>query len=190
MCFLLASQAGTTVVASTMDVVGGAVALAAAAGLVAGNYILMPRSSVRQAEEAVEVIRRDLLRMVEPIPGDALEDWSARSSRQILRLSLHLGRSKELSERWPKGMLAVLSLGHSIEQLHEIPDALAGLKKAEAFDALKELAEEPLRTAGALRNLAETHAAESLRRVFLDLAQGLEASADLLTFGQSERSGA
>ena len=187
MCFLLASQAGTTVVASRMDVVGGSVALTAAAGLVAGTYILMPRSSLRQVEETVGVIRRDLIRMVESDPGDAIADWHARGSRQILRLSLHLGRSKELTERWPKGMLAVLSLGHAIEQLHELPPSVAEPGKAEAFRALQHLAADPLGTAGTLRGLAGTRAGEPLRRVFLDLAQGLEASADLLTFGQSER---
>jgi hypothetical protein len=186
MCFLLASQAGTTVVASTMDVVGGSAALTAAAGLVAGTYILMPRSSLRQVEETVGVIRRDLVRMVESDP-DAITDWHARGSRQILRLSLHLGRSKELTERWPKGMLAVLSLGHAIEQLHELPPSVAEPGKTEAFRALQHLAADPLGAAGTLRGLAETRAGEPLRGVFLDLARGLEGSADLLTFGQSER---
>jgi hypothetical protein len=190
MCFLLASQAGAAMVASRMDVMGGSAALAAAAGLVAGAYILMPRSSLRQVEETVGVIRRDLVRMVESDPGDAIEDWRTRGSRQILRLSLHLGRSKELSERWPKGMLAVLSLGHSIEQLHELPNPVGGLATAEAFDALQALAEEPLRTAMALRGLAGTQAEASLREVLLELARSLEASADLLTFGRFERPGA
>jgi len=187
MCFLLASQAGTTVVASTMDVLGGSAALTAAAGLVAGTYILMPRSSLRQVEETVGVIRRDLIRMVESDP-DAVADWHLRGSRQILRLSLHLGRSKELGERWPMGMLAVLSLGHAIEQLHELPASVAEPGKTEAFRALQHLAADPLGAAGVLRGLAGTQAGEPLRRVFLDLAQGLEASADLLTFGQTERS--
>ncbi len=186
MCFLLVSQAGTTAVASAMDVVGGAVALAAAAGLVAGNYILMPRSSVRQAEEAVAVIRRDLLRMVEPVPGGAIGDWPARSSRQILRLSLHLGRSKELSERWPKGMLAVLSLGHAIERLHGIPEPAAGPAKVEALTTLQSLAENPMHTARALRSLAEAKAGLPLDQALLDLANSLESSAGLLTFGRAE----
>lgn len=190
MCFLLASQAGTTVMASSLEVVGGSAALASAACLVAGNYILMPRSSVRQAEETAEVIRRDLLRMVEPDPGDAIEDWRARGSRQILRLSLHLGRSKDLGKRWPKGILAVLSLGHAIEQLHETPDSLAGTVKTEAFGALRHLAEDPMRTTMALRSLAAGNIEEALRTVLLDLAEGLEKSADLLTFGRIDRSAA
>jgi hypothetical protein len=173
-----------------MEVVGGSAALTAAAGLVAGTYILMPRSSSRQVEETVGVIRRDLVRMVESNPEDAIADWRVRGSRQILRLSLHLGRSKELSERWPKGLLVVLSLGHSIEQLHEIPDAVAGPSKAGALAALQHLAEEPMQTAGSLRSLAGAEAGESLRQVLLDLARGLEESADLLTFNRFERSGA
>lgn len=190
MCFLLASQAGTTVSASPKDVVGGSGALAFAACLVAGNYILMPRSSLRQAEEAVGVIRRDLLRMVESGPGDALEDWRARGSRQILRLSLHLGRSKDLGERWPKGMLAVLSLGHAIEQLHEVPDSLGGSAKVDAFNALRHLAREPLQVAQALHHLAEPSRGEPMRQVLLDLAASLTQAADLLAFGRPERSDA
>jgi uncharacterized membrane protein YccC len=184
MCFLLASQAGTTVVASPMAVLGGSGALAFAACLVAGNYLLMPRSSLRQAGEAVGMIRRDLLRMVEPDSGDAIEDWRARGSRQILRLSLHLGRSKDLGDRWPNGILAVLNLGHAIEQLHEAPEASAGTTKAEAFDTLRRLAEDPMRTAGSLRSLAGKTTEEGLRPLLLDVAEGLEKSADLLTFGQ------
>ena len=190
MCFLLASQAGTTVAASALTVVGGSAALASAACLVAGNYILMPRSSVRQAEETAEVIRRDLLRMIEPEPGAAIEDWRARGSRQILRLSLHLGHAKDLGGRWPKGILAVLNLGYAIEQLHEVPDAVAGPEKSEAFLALRQLAEDPMRTAGALRSLAGRNPGEPLRPVLLDLAEGLEKSADLLTFGQPQGAGA
>jgi uncharacterized membrane protein YccC len=190
MCFLLASQAGTTVAASALTVVGGSTALASAACLVAGNYILMPRSSVRQAEETAEVIRQDLLRMIEPEPGAAIEDWRARGSRQILRLSLHLGHAKDLGGRWPKGILAVLNLGYAIEQLHEVPDAVAGPEKSEAFLALRQLAEDPMRTAGALRSLAGRNAGEALRPLLLDLAEGLEKSADLLTFGQPQGAGA
>ena len=185
MCFLLASQAGATATPGTMEVIGGSAALAAAASLVAGNYILMPRSSVRQAEDTVGVIRRDLLRMVEPDPGEALADWRARGARQILRLSLHLGRAKDLGWRWPKGLLAVLSLGHAIEQLHEIPDAVGGSRKREAFDALRRLVEDPHGTARTMRTLADATPETALREVMLDLAKGLETSAELLNFGRS-----
>ena len=190
MCFLLASQAGTAAVVSPAHVIGGAAALAAAAGLVAGNYILMPRSSVRAAEETVGVIRRDLLRMVESEPGDVLDGWRARGSRQILRLSLHLGRSKELGERWPKGMLAVLNLGHAIEGLRGVPDSVSGPVKAEALRALQGLAEDPLRTVRALRGLASAGSTEPVRGLLLDAARGLELAADLLTLGSLEPSGA
>lgn len=185
MCFLLASQAGATVAASTLDIVGGSAALAAAACVVAGSYILMPRSSVKQAEEAVGVIRRDLLRMVEPDPGEALADWRARGARQILRLSLHLGRAKDLGRRWPKGLLAVLSLGHAIEQLHEIPDAVGGGRKREVFDALRRLVDDPHGTARVMRTQADATPETALREVMLDLAEGLETSAELLNFGRS-----
>lgn len=185
MCFLLASQAGATAAASTLDIIGGSAALAAAACVVAGSYILMPRSSVKQAEEAVAVIRRDLLRMVEPDPGDAMADWRARGARQILRLSLHLGRAKEVGERWPKGMLAALTLGHAIEQLHEASGPAAGPAKAEAFTLLQGLAEDPAGTARAVRGLAVSGAGEALRPELVDLAEALETSAELLAFGRA-----
>nr|WP_275976343.1 FUSC family protein [Geothrix alkalitolerans] len=183
MCFMLASQAGATAVVSPLAIVGGSAALAAAAGLEAGAYILVPRSSVKQAEEAVGVIRRDLLRMVEPGPGDAIGDWRARGARQILRLSLHLGRAKDLGWRWPKGMLAVLSLGHAIEALHELPETAGGSTRAAAFGALRRLVEDPRGTAGELRRLAGVTPDAPLRQVLTDLADGLETSAELLTFG-------
>lgn len=186
MCFLLASQAGATTAVSPLDIVGGSAALAAAACLVAGSYILMPRRSVKQAEEAVGVIRRDLLRMVEPAPGDTLGDWRARGARQILRLSLHLGRAKDLGWRWPKGMLAVLSLGHAIEALHEHPETTDGPTKAAAFGALRRLVENPRGTAREMRRLAGATPDASLRQVLLDLADGLETSAELLTFGRPD----
>jgi len=191
MCFLLASQAGATTRAGAAEVIGGSAALAFAASLVAGNHILMPRRSVRQAREAVGVIRRDLLRMVESGPGDALVDWRARGARQILRLSLHLGRARDLGERWPKGILAVLSLGHAIEDLHRISDADAdagagaGVIKARAFEALQRLAEDPRGTAGALRTLADPLPEARLREVLRSLAEGLEASTELLSFGRT-----
>lgn len=181
MCFWLASQAGATAMASRASVIGGAAALAAAAALVAGAYILLPRSSVKQAEEAVGVIRRDLLRMVESGPGDAVAEWRARGARQILRLSLHLGRSKDLGLRWPKGILAVLSLGHAIEALHDLPE---GTARSRAFEALRHLADDPRGTAGALRGLVGTAGDEGLRRVLLDLAEGLDISGELLAFGR------
>jgi uncharacterized membrane protein YccC len=185
MCFLLASQAGATAAVSTLAIVGGSAALAAAACLVAGSYILMPRSSVKQAEEAVGVIRRDLLRMVEPDPGEAIADWRARGARQILRLSLHLGRAKDLGWRWPKGMLAVLSLGHAIEALHELPDAAEGATKSEAFGGLRRLVEDPRGTAGEMRRLAGATPDAALRQALSDLAEGLDGSAELLTFGRT-----
>ncbi|WP_243294233.1 FUSC family protein [Geothrix mesophila] len=184
MCFLLASQAGAAATVSPLAIVGGSAALATAACLVAGSYILMPRSSVKQAEEAVGVIRRDLLRMVDPGPGDAIGDWRARGARQILRLSLHLGRAKDLGWRWPKGMLAVLSLGHAIEALHELPETADGSTRAAAFGALRRLVEDPGGTAGELRRLAGVTPDVPLRQVLADLADGLETSAELLTFGQ------
>lgn len=181
MCFLLASQAGSTVVARPGTVVAESLALAAGAVLMAGGFMLLPRRAVRQAREAAAVIRRDLRRMVEPDQDAAALDWRARSFRQILRLSLHLGRAKELGDRWPTGLLATLNLGHGIEQLHHQPADHP--TRTAALAALGRLAEAPREVAGELQRLAEAEAASPLSPVLENLAADLEQAEGLLRFG-------
>ncbi len=180
MCFLLASQAGSAAVRPGTAVLES-LALATGAALMAGGFMLLPRRAVRQAREAAAVIRNDLRRMVEPDQDLAGTDWRARSFRQILRLALHLGRAKELGDRWPTGLLATLNLGHGIEQLHLQP---AGLPtKAAALVTLGRLAEAPREVAGALRRLADTEPADPLGPVLRTLATDLEQAEGLLRFG-------
>jgi len=180
MCFLLASQAGTHAVASTVIILGDAATLFASALLVAGSFILLPRRAERQAEEAVGIIRRDLQRMTES-PSSDDHDWHARAPRQILRLALHLGRARTLAERWPNGMLAVLNLGYGIEQLHTI-----GEQAAPALALLKGMADDPLLIAGRLCELATATGDTTLRALLLEVADNLEQSAGLLGFSAEE----
>lgn len=179
MCFLLASQAGSAVVRPGTAVTES-LALAAGAVLMAGGFMLLPRRAVRQAREAAAVIRSDLRRMVEPDQDPAGIDWRARSFRQILRLALHLGRAKELGDRWPTGLLATLNLGHGIEQLHRLPVGLPA--KAAALAALGRLAEAPREVAVELRRLAGTGPAD-LDPALWNLAEDLEQAEALLRFG-------
>ena len=181
MCFLLASQAGSTAAATAGTAVKESLALAAGAALMAGGYMLLPRRAVRQAGEAAEVIRSDLRRMVEPNPEAASIDWRARSSRQILRLVLHLGRAKELGDRWPTGLLATMNLGYGLEQLHNHPTPSPALTAA--LTVLRRLAEAPREVAAELRGLAAVDAAEPLRPLLLNLAADLEQAKELLRFG-------
>lgn len=181
MCFLLASQAGSPAVARPGTAVAESLALAAGAALMAGGFMLLPRRAGRQAREAAAVIRRDLRRMVEPDQDAAALDWRARSFRQILRLSLHLGRAKELGDRWPTGLLATLNLGHGIEQLHQQPADLPA--RTAALAALGRLAEAPREVAGELRRLAEAEPADPLGPVLAGLAADLEQAEGLLRFG-------
>lgn len=176
MCFLLASQAGTPAVASAAVILGDAATLFVSALLVTGSFILLPRRAERQAEEAVDIIRRDLQRMAESPSSNGLE-WHSRASRQILRLALHLGRARTLAERWPNGMLAVLNLGYGIEQLHTV-----GEPAGAALALLKGLADDPLQVAGQLCELATSTSDTTLGELLLDIADNLKQSAGLLGF--------
>jgi uncharacterized membrane protein YccC len=182
MCFLLASQAGSTHVPPVGTVVQESLALALGAVLMAGGYMLLPRRAMRQAKEAAAVIRSDLRRMLQMPPGAAGPVWQeARSLRQILRLTLHLGRAKELGERWPTGLLATLNLGYDLERL--LASGLESPLQAAARKALLRLAEAPREVAAELRDLAGPDRTDSLRDILADLAADLEQAEGLLRFG-------
>jgi hypothetical protein len=94
---------------------------------------------------------------------------------------LHLGRAKELGDRWPTGLLAAMNLGYGLEQLINHPtDAPA---KAIARTALLRLAEAPREVAAELRGLAGAGPIESLYPLLLNLAADLEQAEGLLLFG-------
>lgn len=120
MCFLLAAQAGMPATDDSGKIFGDALALLLSAGLLAGGFIALPRRPQRQAGEAVNVIRRDLLRIAESADRSDAAAWQARSTRQILRLTLHLGRAEEIGERWPEQLLATLNLGQAMLDLQEL----------------------------------------------------------------------
>jgi hypothetical protein len=180
MCFLLASQAGMPASHDPAGIIQGSLALALSASLMAGLFILLPRRVFRQAADAAQRIRRDLQRILESrgLPDSAA--WQARSSRQILRLALHLGRASNLGQRWPRGLLAVINLGQAMidQQRLGLPEDIQDLLTAVMQKRLP-----PETGAANLLAWAAEEADPSGRRLLERLGRSLAQSADLLTFG-------
>ena len=177
MCFLLASQAGMPASPDVHRILLDSGALVIAAGLMATLFMLLPHRAPGQVQDAAALIRRDLQRILEGGANPDLEQWRSRSSRQILRLALHLGRARDLGRRWPRGLLAALNLGHALIDLQAqgVPEPAqamlaatfrGGLAPREAAQGLRDLAGAGARTGPWLRRLAET----------------LDQAHDLLTF--------
>ena len=192
MGFLLGSQAVLPPVTDPAAIWGGAFALSGVALLVAGSFIWLPRSPERRAIEAADTVRRDLRRLIERRQDPAGGDWHAQTTRQILRLTLHLGRAEELGERLPAGMLAVLNLGYAIGDLHQAaqrPPAGSAAHRGvmEALELLRTCAAVPELTAARLRALAAGMDDAALAATLRDIADALLDGAALLTFGTAGR---
>jgi len=106
--------------------------------------------------------------------------WHARGSRQILRLSLHLGRAQSEGQRPPKGLLATLNLGQALIdfQRQGMPDPV---KAAVNSVLLREVT--PLHGSRTIRDLMETDLDVQRRPLAQRVATMLEQASDLLTFG-------
>ncbi|MDR3412024.1 MAG: FUSC family protein [Formivibrio sp.] len=180
MCFLLASQAGMPAIADIAQIFTGSMALTVAAGIMASAFILFPRRMRQQAEDAADVIRRDLRRIIESDSDNDPADWRARGTRQILRLTLHLGRAKELGERWPKGLLAVLTLGQAMIDLQQqgMPEAVKVL-----LGGLLQQKMSPQQTAQALHALALAIDEGPIKPMIQQLANTLVLATEPLTLG-------
>jgi len=183
MCFLLASQAGMPALHDLPRLLLDGAALALSAGLVAGLFILLPRRPHMQALEAAALVRRDLQRILEAaVPRDPSQ-WRALASRQILRLSLHLGRAPSLGRRWPRGLLATLNLGEAMLDLRLLGTPLA-VQTLLAATLQQRLAPRP--TAEALESLATLENRADVRQALQRVANTLNQAADLLTLGARE----
>ncbi|MGV8941364.1 MAG: FUSC family protein [Lysobacter sp.] len=192
MVFLLAGQAVLPAVALDLGrVLQGALAMLAAAAVVTVSFMLMPRRPETQAIDAADNIRRDLQRLARRQPSTEAE-WQAQTSRQILRLALHLGRAQALSKHLPTGLLAALNLGHAMAELGDLAcgvglqadacseeRALAG----QAMALLEIPHEDPVGTSAALRTLAATADQARLADVIEDVAASLRESTTTLRFG-------
>ncbi len=166
MGFLLAGQIGMGA-AGAAAILDGAAALALAAGVVCLGFILMPTPPYRRAMAAAEAIRRDLARLIARREPTGPARWHPRTAREILRLTLHLGRAGALLPEAgallpeegraeasgkpggrsrprsgaPGGILAALSFGHAIGDLQDAAadPALDQASRASARAALATL---------------------------------------------------
>jgi uncharacterized membrane protein YccC len=179
MCFLLASQAGRPAVHDLERIFVEAGALLLAVLLVTTAFILRPRQPRRQAEEAAATIRDDLLRMLGEPRTDAAE-WQARGARQILRLTLHLGREPSLGERWPGGLLAALNLGQAVIALQGLGMPAAVSESLRAFLRGEARIATTLTALGDAASGAAGRQAEAIRTLAAELAH----AGPLLDFGR------
>lgn len=115
MCFMLASQAGLGA-SSSWTIVSDGLAFIVSALLVNLFLLLIPVRPDKQARYATHSIRRDLLRLLTnqaPLP----QQGYYQSTRQLLRLMLHLTRAGKVGENAPDGLLSTLNLSYLIIQI-------------------------------------------------------------------------
>ena len=188
MCFMLASQAGMPAIAAS-QVLDDTAAMVLGASLMSMSFVALPRRFNRYAEDAAGFIRQDLRRLITSEAPEHPEAWRARTSRQILRLMLHLGRAGELGKAAPPGLLAALNLGHAVAALREAianPDLPHSARQAakEAVQSLLRFEDDPEGVASALAPLAEAAGEGPVSRAILDAADALRGAASLLAFGR------
>ena len=183
MGFLMASQAVLPAITDRTAILTSSAALVSAALLVAPAWMLV-RPTGGRAVEAARLIRRDLRRLLERQRAPDAREWHAQTSRQILRLTLHLSRAGLLQSRFPGGLVAVLNLGHTLFSLRALALRVGPESPAvqRALAALATFEEDPHGTAAALRALA-TELDPDVSRALLDVAHALEHSTELLSFG-------
>lgn len=180
MCFLLASQAGMPATEDIARIVGDSLALVVPAALLASGFMLLPRRAERQAMDAASTIRRDLSRIIESGADIDGVDWHARGGRQILRLTLHLGRAEGLAERWPEGLLVTLNFGQALIDLQKL--GMPAAVKIQLAALLQRLVP-PQQVVQALVALAEAAENIAQRDAIGALARLAVPAADLLGFG-------
>lgn len=115
MCFLLASQAGMPA-AGSAEIIGSAMALLLGAGLVGAGFLLLPRTMQRALRLTTRAILQDIRALLRDTQPLARERWLALAGRRILRLMAHTPSATTP----PAGLLALLNLGQSIIDLHQL----------------------------------------------------------------------
>lgn len=187
MCFLLGSQATLPPVTDTSAILAGSAALLVAVAIVAPVFMMLPSGPERRAANAARDIRKDLLRMIRLSQSVDPEQLRARTTRQILRLSLHLERHVRFSRQPDAHALPALVLGNAIASLLTLRDApqtevtarqlaLRGLQMLEQMD------ERPAMTADDLDRLATAVPAGSAAIAVLlrEVAAALRKAAPLV----------
>ncbi|WP_392562407.1 FUSC family protein [Orbus sturtevantii] len=116
MAFLFAGHIGMPA-ADAFTILSTDIIYVLCAGIICGMFILLPRKPDSQALNAILSIQRDLDRM---ITSQSLvnKHWYQQSTRQLLRLMLHLSRAGKLGDGAPNGSLSTLNVGYAIIMLH------------------------------------------------------------------------
>jgi len=151
MCFLLASQAGMPAAGSS-DIINSSAALLLGAGLVGTGFLLFPRTMQRALRLTTRAILHDIRSLLHDTRPLARERWLALAGRRILRLIAHTPSASSP----PAGLLALLNLGQSIIDLHQLgqlPEHRAIYQEAVA--RLADFERQPRATAEFLLNLAQ-----------------------------------
>lgn len=180
MCFLLASQAGVAGEVATRAVLADAVALVLPAAAFGALFMWRPRRAERMAQDAARAIRRDLGRILQDGGRVPAVDWQARGMRQILRLTLHLGRAGAAARHAPGSVLAALNVGQSLIDLRRagFPAPVHAL----LLDVLSRRAP-PREVAAALREIAAGDEDGGRGGILRELAGHLERAEGVLAFG-------
>lgn len=186
MCFMFASQAGMPA-ATPAAIWSDAAALIAGAVVVTTGFRLLPRQPLRQAQKVARQIVQDLYRLLrpgqkQPESGSA-SDWHAHTSRQIMRLTVHLGRAGELGSAAPAGLLAALNLGHALATLQTAAQDTKNTQAAEALQRLTNFTQSPDSAADEMEALAR-QTAPPMSDSLSDIATALRESRSLLHFAQ------
>lgn len=179
MCFLLASQAGVAGDAAASAVLADAVALVLPAAAFGALFMWRPRRAERMAQDAARAIRRDLCRILQDGGRVPAADWQARGMRQILRLTLHLGRAGAAARHAPGSVIAALNVGQSLLDLRRA--GLAPPVYALLLDGLSQHAA-PRAVAAALRDIAAGDDDAGRRDILRELAGHLERAEGVLVF--------
>lgn len=151
MCFLLASQAGMPA-AGSAEIIGSAMALLLGAGLVGAGFLLFPRTMQRTLHLTTLAILQDIRALLRDTQPLARKRWLALAGRRILRLMAHTPSATTP----PAGLLALLNLGQSIIDLHQLgqlPEHRPIYQ--EALGRLADFERQPQATAEFLLHLAQ-----------------------------------
>jgi len=124
MAFLLGSQAMLPARSVThFDILLESGSMIIAALIVAGGFILLPRSSDRHIRDATRTINRDVFRLINDNRNDHVQRWMARSVRQTLRLTAHLAQATQRQYLSPAQIVSALNFGHSVAELHRLKNS-------------------------------------------------------------------
>ncbi|MGY6247030.1 FUSC family protein [Bosea thiooxidans] len=133
MCFLLAGQAGAPAAERALTVLSGSLALAVAVAIATTAVRLLPDPNRFRHRNARRAIERDLAR----IAGDTLSETPAnvrrRTSRQLMRLALHLGRASAPASPEDGSLVALLETGTVLGRLR----AMAKDARVDAGDRIQ-----------------------------------------------------